>query len=134
MNINSNQFFDLLGEADSSYLAAAYKSMNEKPARAWFRPALIAACLTLVLIAIPVGILIGNHTTKPTVPVIDPTTTTATVPPATTPPETTEAHKASVLDIPGATLFASGAREGAENDQSMLSFSALTDRFRLCSL
>ncbi len=105
MNINSNQFFDLLGEADSSYLTAAYKSMNEKPARAWFRPALIAACLTLVLIAIPVGILIGNRTIKPTVPVIDPTTTTATVPPATTPPETTGTPKASVLDIPGATLF-----------------------------
>lgn len=129
MNINSNQFFDLLGEADSSYLTASYKSMTEKPARVWFRPALIAACLTLVLIAIPVGILIGNRTIKPTVPVIDPTTTTATVPPATTPSETTEAPKASILDIPGATLFENDGRfvtEGGK-DSSFDTFYSFTD-------
>jgi len=109
MNINSHQFFVLLGEADSSYLAAAHKSMTEKPARARFRPALIAACLTLILVAIPVGIMIGNRTIKPTIPVIDPsitdTTSTPEAPTTTCPPQTTEKPKASVLDIPGATLF-----------------------------
>lgn len=109
--MNADQFFTLLNETDNSYLAAAHKSMNEKPARAWFRPALIAACLTLVLVAIPVGIMIGNRTVNPSVPVIHPSTsdntviTTAPAPPTTQAPITTEKPKASVLDIPGATVF-----------------------------
>lgn len=105
--MNSSQFFDLLNETDSSYLAAAHKSMTEKPARAWFRPALIAACLTLVLLAIPVGIMIGKSNNTPQVPVIDPSTSDHTV--TTVAPPTTEAPKTtarpSILDIPGATLF-----------------------------
>lgn len=115
--MNADQFFNLLNETDGSYLAAAYKSMTEKPARAWFRPTLIAACLMLVLLAIPVGIMIGNRTIKPSVPVITPNTTghstitaappatTTTAPTTTQTPITTEKPKASVLDIPGATLF-----------------------------
>lgn len=108
MNINSHQFFDLLNEADSSYLAAAHKSMTAKPARMWVRPALIAACLTLILVAIPVGILIGNRTIKPSVPVIDPsitanTVTTTQAPPTTQAPQTTTPP--SILNIPGAVLF-----------------------------
>lgn len=113
--MNADQFFNLLNETDGSYLAAAHKSMTEKPARAWFRPTLIAACLMLVLLAIPVGIMIGNRTIKPSVPVITPNTTghstVTAAPPATTAPTTTqtpittEKPKASVLDIPGATLF-----------------------------
>ena len=109
--MNASQFFTLLNETNDSYLAAAHKSMAEKPARAWFRPTLIAACLTLVLVAIPVGILIGNRTIKPSVPVITPTTTDNTVtttqaPPITQPPpQTTEKPKASILDIPDAVLF-----------------------------
>ncbi|MBQ4120517.1 MAG: hypothetical protein IJD35_00735, partial [Clostridia bacterium] len=112
MNINSHQFFDLLNEADSSYLAAAHKSMTAKPARMWVRPALIAACLTLVLVAIPVGILMGNRTIKPTIPVIDPSTSDHTV--TTTQaqvPQTTA--RPSILDIPGATVF-------DENDKRFL--------------
>lgn len=113
--MNADQFFNLLNETDGSYLAAAHKSMTEKPARTWFRPTLIAACLMLVLLAIPVGIMIGNRTIKPSVPVITPNTTghstVTAAPPATTAPTTTqtpittEKPKASVLDIPGATLF-----------------------------
>lgn len=105
--MNSSQFFDLLNETDSNYLAAAHKSMTEKPARAWFRPALIAACLTLVLLAIPVGIMIGKSNYTPQVPVIDPSTSDHTV--VTTAPPTTEAPQTtarpSILDIPGATVF-----------------------------
>ena len=105
--MNSSQFFDLLNETDSNYLAAAHKSMTEKPARAWFRPALIAACLTLVLLAIPVGIMIGKSNNTPQVPVIDPSTSDHTV--TTVAPHTTEAPKTtarpSILDIPGATVF-----------------------------
>jgi len=116
MNINSHQFFDLLNEVDSSYLAAAHKSMTAKPARMWVRPALIAACLTLILVAIPVGILIGNRTIKPSVPVIDPSITDNTVtstqaPPVTQTPQTTA--RPSILDIPGATVF-------DENDKRFL--------------
>ena len=76
----------------------------EAPARAWFRPALIAACLTLVLLAIPVGILIGNRTITPNVPIISPSTESNTVI-TTQAPETTEKPKASILDIPGATVL-----------------------------
>ena len=109
--MNADQFFILLNETNDSYLKAAHQSMTEKPARAWFRPALIAACLTLVLIAIPMGIMIGNHTITPTVPIITPSTTDNTVT-TTQAPETTEKPKASILDIPSATLF--------ENDGSFL--------------
>lgn len=105
--MNSSQFFDLLNETDSNYLAAAHKSMTEKPARAWFRPALIAACLTLVLLAIPVGIMIGKSNNTPQVPVIDPSTSDHTVttvaPPTTEAPGTTA--RPSILDIPGAVPF-----------------------------
>jgi len=124
MNINSHQFFDLLGEADSSYLAAAHKTMTAKPARMWFRPALIAACLTLVLVAIPVGILIGNRSETPQVPVIDPNTTSTT-----TAPHTTETPKASILDIPGATLFDENDERfhTEEKDSSFTTFYSYTD-------
>ena len=80
----------------------------EAPARAWFRPALIAACLTLILVAIPVGIMISKSTITPNVPVIDPNTsdhtvTTTQAPPTTQAPETTA--RPSILDIPGATVL-----------------------------
>ena len=102
--MNADQLFTLLNETNDSYLKAAHKSMTEKPARTWFHPALIAACLTLVLLAIPVGILIGNRTITPNVPIISPSTESNTVI-TTKAPETTEKPKASILDIPGATVF-----------------------------
>ena len=102
--MNADQLFTLLNETNDSYLKAAHKSMTAKPTRAWFHPALIAACLTLVLLAIPVGILIGNRTITPNVPIISPSTESNTVI-TTKAPETTEKPKASILDIPGATVF-----------------------------
>ena len=116
--MNASQFFTLLNETDSSYLATAHKSMTEKPARMWFRPALIAACLTLVLVAIPVGIMIGNRTIKPSVPVITPTTTdnTVTTTPITTAsttiPATTSVSPTLVIPENYQALYIPGAMNG----------------------
>lgn len=132
--MNADQFFALLNETDSSYLTVAHKIMTQKPARAWFRPALIAACLTLVLVAIPVSILIGNRTIKPSVPVIPPTTTDTTVtttqaPMTTQAPETTA--RPSILDIPGATVFDENDNRFYKPANSFSGSVSISDEIRL---
>lgn len=92
--MNKSEFLqDAIGMIDDALLQHA---LTETPRRKGFRPILIAACLTVMLIAIPLGILIANRTETPEVPIVDVTTSA---------PITTEAPKADLFDIPGAVLF-----------------------------
>lgn len=96
-----------IGKIDDDLLFDAEQARNQKPRRrfAFFAA---AACLTVMLLAIPLGILIANQTDTPEVPVVDTTTSslvTTQAPIITQAPATTEKPKASVLDIPGAVLY-----------------------------
>ncbi|MBR6768567.1 MAG: hypothetical protein IKM34_03665 [Clostridia bacterium] len=95
---------DALGKIDDDLLFDAETVRGRKPRRhfAFFAA---AACLTVILLAVPLGILIANQNETPEVPLITTSNTvitTATLPTTTIPPQTT---RPSVLDIPGATLF-----------------------------
>lgn len=90
-----------IGKIDDDLLFDAEKARNQAPRRR-FAFFVAAACLTIMLLAIPLGILIANQTDTPEVPIVDATTS---LPVTTQAPITTEKPKASVLDIPSAELF-----------------------------
>ena len=95
-----------IGKIDDDLLFDAAQARMRKPRRIPYFVA--AACLTMILLIIPIGILLANQTETPKVPIVDtttsssPTTTTAITTPT---PITTEKPKNSVLDIPSAELF-----------------------------
>lgn len=95
---------DALGKIDDDLLLDAETVRHQKKRRP-FAFFLAAACLTVMLLAIPLGILIANRNETPNVPTIttnNTVITTAAPPVTTSPPQTTHP---SVLDIPGATVF-----------------------------
>ncbi len=104
--MNKNELLEnAIGKIDDDLLLDAETVRNQKPRRR-FAFFLAAACLTLMLLAIPIGILIGNRNETPEVPIIttnNTVITTVTLPTTTIPPQTTA--RPSVLDIPGAMLF-----------------------------
>ena len=104
--MKSNELLEnAIGKIDDDLLFDATQARMRKPRRIPYLVA--AACLTMILLIIPIGILLANQTETPKVPIVDttsssPTTTTAITTPT---PITTEKPKNSVLDIPGATLY-----------------------------
>lgn len=93
-----------IGKIDDDLLFDAAQARIRKPRRIPYFVA--AACLTVMLLAVPLGILLANQTETPEVPSITSNNapiTTVTPPTTTTPPQTTA--RPSVLDIPGATLY-----------------------------
>jgi len=121
--MTQNEFLqDAIGMIDESLVQTALMT-NPKPRR-HFAFLIAAACLTVMLLAIPLGILIANRNETPNVPTIttnNTVITTAAPPVTTTPPQTT---RPSVLDIPGATVF-------DENDER---FDLSADRYNSGSI
>ncbi len=92
---------DAIGMIDDSLVATALMT-NPKPRRRAVFFA-VAACLTVMLLAIPVGILLANQNEPPRVPTIDKSTvvaTTQTAPlPETTTPQITSAITTPALPV-----------------------------------
>ena len=109
--INPEFLQDAIGLLDDDLIISAQRARQTPRRRFAFWVA--AACLTVMLLAIPLGVLIANQTETPKVPILDttmsssPTTTTAITTPT---PITTEKPKNSILDIPGAVLFENDER------------------------
>jgi len=104
--MNKNELLEnAIGKIDEDLLLDAETMRNQKPRRR-FAFFVAAACLTVILLAIPLGILIANQNEKPEVPIVttnNTVITTVTLPTTTIPLQTTK--RPSVLDIPGATVF-----------------------------
>lgn len=117
--MNQNEFLqDAIGMIDETLVESA---LTAKPARARFRPVLIAACLIVMLVAIPLGMILANRTETPNVPIVDETTSSeTTTPPDTQPFETTApvtTQNTPVLIIPdGSPVYhLPGALHGASS-------------------
>ncbi len=91
------EFLRALSDLDESIIAEAAAARLTPKKNKRMLVFSLAACLTLILLAIPIGIMIGAASTVSIV-------TTATPSTAKT-PQTAENPKASVLDTPGATIF-----------------------------
>lgn len=105
---------DALGKIDDDLLLDAEIARNKKPRRP-FAFFWAAACLTVMLLAVPIGILMANQNDTPKVP-----TTTVTSPVTQIPPQTTP--RPSVLDIPGAVVF-------EENDDRFVKLGTAVDMY-----
>ena len=120
--MKSNELLEnAIGKIDDDLLFDAEQARIRKPRRIPYFVA--AACLTLVLLIIPLGILLANQTETPKVPIVDTTTlyTATTASPTTqTSPQTTK--RPSVLDIPGAVVF-------KENDERFAKLGVAIDLF-----
>lgn len=117
---------DALGKIDDDLLFDAETVRGRKP-RHHFAFFAAAACLTVMLLAIPLGILIANQNETPKVPLITTSNTiitTATLPTTTIPPQTTK--RPSILDLPGATVF-------DENDERFAKLGAAVGLFSTVS-
>lgn len=104
--MNKNELLEnAIGKIDDDLLFDAETVRYQKKRRP-FAFLIAAACLTVMLLAIPLGILIANHSETPEVPIITTNNTviTTVAPPVTQAPPQTTAHP-SILDIPGAMLF-----------------------------
>ena len=93
---------DAIGMLDDDLILSAQKARQKarQTPRRRFAFFVAAACLTIMLLAIPLGILIANQTDTPKVPIVDATTSS---PVTTQVPQTTA--RPSILDIPGATVL-----------------------------
>ena len=118
-----------IGKIDDDLLFDAEQARISKPPRRF--ALLAAACLILMLLAIPVGIVIANQTDTPKVPIVDATTSS---PVTTQAPITTPASeepigtlsRPSVLDIPGATVFEENDERFSKLGASVSSFSSVS--------
>ena len=71
--MKSNELLEnAIGKIDDDLLFDAAQARMRKPRRSPYFVA--AACLTLVLLIIPLGILLANQTETPKVPIVDTTT------------------------------------------------------------
>ncbi|MBQ4121674.1 MAG: hypothetical protein IJD35_06645 [Clostridia bacterium] len=110
---------DAIGMIDESLVETALMT-NPKPRRRAVFFA-VAACLTVMLLAIPVGILFANRTETPEVPIVDTTSVVSTqtaLPPITTSPlpitsiGTTQSSPVLIIPEQYQALYLPGAMNG----------------------
>ena len=113
---------DAIGMIDESLVETALMTNPKPRRRAVFF--VVAACLTVMLLAIPVGILFANRTETPEVPIVDTTSVVSTqtaLPPITTSPlpitsiGTTQSSPVLIIPDGSPVYYLPGALHGASS-------------------